>query len=140
MESNNTLVLAVSVAFLILYIVVWTVALVGTFTIYTRYSRRQQEYAYVPPPSPSLPGVSILRPMKGLDPQLEECLESAFRQKYPHFEILLSVADGQDPAVEVARRLISKYPNIPARLIIGKSTSGMVNARRRGNRSESQNQ
>lgn len=118
MDSDDLLFL-ISVAFLILYIVVWTVALVGTFTIYVRYSKPQNSREYTSPPSPPLPGVSILRPLKGLDPQLEECLESAFRQNYQQFEILLSVADEQDPAVEIAQRVLAKYPDIPARLVIG---------------------
>jgi ceramide glucosyltransferase len=63
--------------------------------------------------------VSILRPLKGLDTQLQACLESAFQQNYPQFEILFSVADELDPAANVAKALIAKYPNIPAQLIIG---------------------
>lgn len=106
-------------AFLLLYLVVWTVGLVGTYTIYTRYSKSRRRQEILSTQSPPLPGVSILRPLKGLDPHLEECLESAFRQNYPQFEILLSVADAQDPAADVARRLIAKYSSIPARLIVG---------------------
>jgi ceramide glucosyltransferase len=110
-----------SAAVLVLYLVIWTVALVGTLTICLRYSKPRQHPDYISPPSAPPPGVSILRPMKGLDPQLEDCLESAFRQNYPQFEILLSVADGRDPAVDVAQKLIAKYPNVTARLIIGSS-------------------
>jgi ceramide glucosyltransferase len=108
-----------SLAFLLLYIAVWVVGLVGSYTIYTRYSKSRRKQEAPPLPSPPLPGVSILRPLKGLDQQLEECLESAFRQNYPQFEILLSVADEQDPAGQVAREMIAKYPNIPAKLIVG---------------------
>jgi len=65
------------------------------------------------------PGVSILRPLKGLDANLYENLESTFTQEYPNFEIILSVADEQDQALPIARDLISKYPNINSRIIIG---------------------
>ena len=76
------------------------------------------------PPLPSTlpssaPGVSILRPLKGIDTNLFENLESAFRQDYPNFEILLSVADEHDGALSVVRELISQYPNVKARVIIG---------------------
>jgi ceramide glucosyltransferase len=104
-------------AFLGLYIAVWTIGLVGTFSIYTLYSRRR--YSEVPLLPQNLPGVSILRPLKGLDLHLEECLESAFCQDYPRLEILLSVAEEADPAAKVARDVMAKYPHIPARLIIG---------------------
>src|SRR5436190_21173081 len=108
-----------SLASLLLYVIVCTVGLVGTFTIYIRYSKSRRNADLPLPPLPQLWGVSILRPLKGLDPQLEECLESAFRQNYPQFEILLSVADEQDPAAKVARSLIVKYTNVHARLVIG---------------------
>jgi ceramide glucosyltransferase len=117
METISFLKFYLAAAFLLLYAAVWTVGLVGTFTIYARYSKSRHN---VPLSLPgSLSGVSILRPLKGLDPHLVECLESAFCQEYPQFEILLSVAEEQDPAVQVARDVMTKYPDIPARLIIG---------------------
>lgn len=119
MESISLFRFLLSLAFFILYIIVWTVALVGSFTIYTRYSKSRGRQEAPLPASPPVPGVSILRPLKGLDPRLEECLESAFRQNYPTFEIILSVADEQDAATRVARDVISKYSNVPAKLIIG---------------------
>ncbi|KTW29804.1 hypothetical protein T552_01009 [Pneumocystis carinii B80] len=72
----------------------------------------------------ALPGVSILRPLKGLDPRLYECLESTFVQKYPKFEIILSVADETDPAVLVAKEVIKKYSKVDARIIIGDERIG----------------
>ena len=69
--------------------------------------------------SSSAPGVSILRPLKGLDTDLPKNLESTFEQDYPNFEILLSVADEDDEALPIVRDLISKYPNVNARVIIG---------------------
>ena len=67
----------------------------------------------------SVPGVSILRPLKGLDTHLFENLESSFKQEYPNFEILLSVADEQDKALPIVYELLAKYPNVNARVIIG---------------------
>jgi ceramide glucosyltransferase len=63
--------------------------------------------------------VSILRPLKGLDTNLYENLESTFTQEYPNYEILLSVADAHDQALPVVRELIVKYPRTRARIIIG---------------------
>ena len=119
MDSLSLFHFILSIALLVLYLFVCTVALVGSFTIYTRYSKSRGKRESPLPPSPPLSGVSILRPLKGLDPQLEECLESAFRQNYPQFEILLSVADDRDPAADVAKALIAKYPNVNAKLITG---------------------
>ena len=69
------------------------------------------------------PGVSILRPLKGLDTNLYENLESTFTQEYPNYEIILSVADECDQALVVVRELMSKYPNVNARVVVGKSLS-----------------
>jgi ceramide glucosyltransferase len=63
--------------------------------------------------------VSILRPLKGLDTNLYENLESTFTQEYPNYEILLSVADARDQSLPVVRELIAKYPLTRARIIIG---------------------
>lgn len=69
--------------------------------------------------SPNAPGVSILRPLKGLDTNLFENLESTFCQEYPNFEILLSVADEDDQALTVVRELMSEYPQVNAKIIVG---------------------
>ena len=66
-----------------------------------------------------MPGVSILRPLKGLDSNLYENLESTFTQEYPNFEIIFSVADKNDQALHIARDLMLKYPSINTRVIIG---------------------
>jgi ceramide glucosyltransferase len=68
---------------------------------------------------------------------LYENLESTFTQEYPNFEIILSVADEQDQALPVARDLISKYPNVTARIMIGKSiVSNVDDSAEKGNSGE----
>lgn len=69
----------------------------------------------------TVPGVSILRPLKGLDTNLYENLESTFTQEYPSFEILLSVAEENDQALPIVRDLMAKYPQVDATVIIGSS-------------------
>ena len=63
--------------------------------------------------------VSVLRPLKGLDTNLYENLESTFTQEYPNFEILLSVAEEDDQALTVVQELLSKYPHVNSKIIIG---------------------
>lgn len=65
-----------------------------------------------------LPAISILKPLKGLDDQLEENLRSFFNLDYPSYEIIFGVADSDDPAVSVVRRLQSEYPRVDSTLII----------------------
>lgn len=64
------------------------------------------------------PPVSVLRPMHGAADQTEINLRSIFEQKYPDFEVLLSVHDANDPAVEVARRVMAEYPDVRSRLVM----------------------
>jgi ceramide glucosyltransferase len=84
---------------------------------YRRYRDRPLHVGYTP--TSNAPGVSILRPLKGLDPNLYTNLESTFRQNYPNFEILFSVADGKDQAIAVVQELLQLYPNVKARIVIG---------------------
>jgi len=70
-------------------------------------------------PPESVPGVSILRPLKGLDTNMFENLESTFHQEYPNFEIIFSVANEYDQALPVVQTLLEKYPNFDARVIVG---------------------
>jgi ceramide glucosyltransferase len=62
--------------------------------------------------------VSILKPLAGLDLDLESNLRTFFEQEYPDFEILFAVRDAEDPAAEVAARLAREYPHVPARVLI----------------------
>src|SRR4030095_2569262 len=64
------------------------------------------------------PTISLLKPLRGVDPELERHLESFFLQGYPSFEILFAVRDGSDPAVAIVEGLMARYPHIRARLIL----------------------
>src|SRR5215470_1440468 len=63
------------------------------------------------------PAISLLKPLRGADPELERHLESFFLQDYPSFEILFAVRSADDQAVAVVERLMARYPHVPARLI-----------------------
>ncbi len=63
--------------------------------------------------------VSILKPLKGSDPGLEENLEGFFRLDFPDYELIFSVADPRDRACNVIWRLIGRYPCIISRCRLG---------------------
>jgi ceramide glucosyltransferase len=62
--------------------------------------------------------ISILKPLAGLDLDLESNLRTFFEQDYPSFEILFAVRSESDPAVQVVSRLQQEYSKIPSRLVI----------------------
>lgn len=65
-----------------------------------------------------LPGVTILKPLKGVDPSLWECFCSHCEQDYPNYQLIFGVSDPDDPAIEMVRRLTEKYPDRNIALII----------------------
>src|SRR5580658_2785211 len=66
----------------------------------------------------SLPAVTILKPVHGMEPRLEENLESFFRQDYPEFEIIFGARNGEDQSLDVIAKLRAKYPNVRTRVVI----------------------
>lgn len=68
--------------------------------------------------------VTILKPLKGVDPGLRENLEGFFRLDYPGFELIFSVADARDPALALVQSLKAGFPGIPCRIVIGEQGRG----------------
>jgi ceramide glucosyltransferase len=56
-----------------------------------------------------LPPISVLKPLKGLDDNLFENLESFCNQDYPVYEIILAMREISDPAYKVAVKIKEKY-------------------------------
>ena len=71
------------------------------------------------------PPVTILKPLKGLDEDLEANLRSFFELDYPCFQLLFGVADPDDPAASVVRRLLREYPEADAELVVGTAQFGL---------------
>ncbi len=74
--------------------------------------------AVQPPALRSSEPISILKPLAGLDLDLESNLRTFFEQDYPAFEILFAVRSENDPAADVVARLQREYPNVPSRLVV----------------------
>lgn len=106
----------------IFLIVSWAlVALVAgslVFSTLMMLAARRYASVRVPPPPREWPPVSILTPLAGKDLGLYENLRSSFEQDYPAFEVVFAVRRDDDPAVEIARRLIQEFPRVPARLVV----------------------
>jgi ceramide glucosyltransferase len=75
-------------------------------------------------PREALPPVSVLKPLCGADPSLEECLESFFTQTHPDFQLVFGVERGDDPALAVVSRLRERHPDVAARVVVGGGVVG----------------
>ena len=65
-----------------------------------------------------LPGVSVLKPLTGVDPNLEENLASFFELDYPgELELLFCLHSEHVPAVALVRTLQARYPHVRARIL-----------------------
>ncbi len=71
-----------------------------------------------PTAAPTVEPISILKPLAGLDLDLEANLRTFFEQDYPAFEILFAVRSENDPALEVVARLQREYPKVLSRLVL----------------------
>ena len=72
---------------------------------------------------PTLP-VSILKPLKGTDPEMYESFRSHCQQDYSGFEIIFGVSDAGDPAIPLVERLKQEFPQRAIRLIVCKDNLG----------------
>lgn len=63
------------------------------------------------------PPVTLLKPLCGLEPNLEANIVSFFEQQYPCFEIVFGTRDESDPALDVVRAVREKFPFVPVKVI-----------------------
>ena len=69
------------------------------------------------PPANNLPPVSLLKPLKGTDPEMYASLRSHCVQDYPQYEILFGVSRTDDPAIPLIEKLIAEFPHHAIRLV-----------------------
>ena len=79
------------------------------------FSRRRKAGAE---PSATLPPVSILKPLKGTDPNIYESFRSHCLQDYPEYEIIFGVSDPDDPAIASVEQLQREFPQQKIELVV----------------------
>ncbi|HJL05265.1 MAG TPA: glycosyltransferase [Polyangiaceae bacterium LLY-WYZ-15_(1-7)] len=114
---------ALTVAWVLLALAgVALVLFLGGLVATWRHTRRRPPQA----PDDALPPVSLLKPMKGLEDELEANLESFFVQDYPApFEIVFATTDADDPSLAVARRVAARHPEVPVRFVLSDDGFGL---------------
>lgn len=84
-----------------------------------RFARRRPDL----PRSP-LPPVTILKPLHGDEPLLEQALASFFMQDYPEFQLVFGLQDPSDPALRVLRRLCERHPERDVAIVVDPTQHG----------------
>lgn len=102
-------------AFAFLIVLFLSVALYAAGTASLAALRRDRRGARFPG---FFPPVSVVKPLSGLDDELERNLESFYRIDYPEYEIIFSFARRSDPAFAVARRVADRHPGIRSLFVV----------------------
>jgi ceramide glucosyltransferase len=79
-----------------------------------RFASRRKR---ITPASNALPPVSILKPLKGTDPEMYLSLRSHCVQDYPDYEIIFGISDPNDPALAVVEKLQREFPTRTIKLV-----------------------
>ena len=96
--------------------------LVGLTRYLRRTGLRAQRSGHCASAPSDVVGVSLVRPVCGMENHIEETLRSAFHLDYPRYEVIFCAASANDAAAPLVRRLIAAHPHVPARLLIGNET------------------
>lgn len=70
------------------------------------------------PPVPTGPGITVFKPLKGLEPLSRECLTSFLTQDYHLYQVLFGVRDSRDPVLDLLRELSRAYPRCDLEVVI----------------------
>src|SRR5204863_10072726 len=84
---------------------------------YRRYAENASRSANAVPES-SLPPVTLLKPVHGMEPRLHENLESFFRQNCHDFAIIFGAPSADNAALAVVGELRVLYPNVKCRIVL----------------------
>jgi ceramide glucosyltransferase len=97
-----------------------TIYLVMTLVAGLRYRRlaEQAQAAALAVPETSLPPVTILKPLHGMEAELEQNLASFFEQDYPNYEIIFGARDGENPALKIAEQVRARYPRVKSQVVL----------------------
>ncbi|MFI4941044.1 MAG: bacteriohopanetetrol glucosamine biosynthesis glycosyltransferase HpnI, partial [Burkholderiales bacterium] len=99
-------------------------ALTFSATAYALLALSVRARSYPALPSVALQPVTVLKPLCGLEPRLEENLATLCEQTYPEYQILFGVRDPDDAVIQVVQRLKSAYPQRDIELVVDSRVYG----------------
>ncbi len=69
--------------------------------------------------------ITVLKPLHGDEPLLEEALASFFKQDHKVFQIVFGLQDAADPALHVIRRLRARFPAVDVDVVVDTAQHGV---------------
>lgn len=95
--------------------------LIALFSAWQFFRRREPSVA----PDPSFtPPVSILKPIRGLDPDAYENFATFCKQDYPDYELLFCVGADENLVIPVLQKLTADFPERRIRVLFGSGRRG----------------
>ena len=71
------------------------------------------------------PGITVFKPLKGLEPLTRECLASFLTQAYQPYQVLFGVREADDPVVPLLRELQQAYSHCDLEIVICSEALGL---------------
>lgn len=78
-----------------------------------------------PLPPTSRPAVTILKPICGFEPRLEEAIASFCTQAYAPFQLVIGAQDPADPALAIAHRVKARFPEVDIEIVVNPARHGV---------------
>ena len=72
----------------------------------------------------SRPSITVLKPLHGDEPLLEQALASVCAQDYPDYQVIFGVGDAADPALAVVARLRARFPRCDIAVVVDPARHG----------------
>lgn len=72
----------------------------------------------------ALPAITVLKPLHGAEPMLEQALETFFLQDYPALQLVFGVQRTDDPAIAIVAALCQRHPRVAAHLVVNPTPHG----------------
>lgn len=98
-----------------------TVICLGVWSARRHFAARKPELLA----DEQLPPLTFLKPIKGLEEELEKNLESLFRQDYPKFEVIFASTEPDDLGIWVAQRVAARFPDVQTKFVLSDPNFGM---------------
>ncbi|MFZ1292439.1 MAG: glycosyltransferase [Melioribacteraceae bacterium] len=71
------------------------------------------------------PLISILKPIKGIDDQLESNLKSFYNLDYPNYEIIFGLHTKEDPALQIINNISTEFSKVKTKIVVDNYMIGL---------------